>query len=76
MVAEDYRTAQIFNRFLMQRQSYASTDYGIKTLGQIEEELEQHIRFEERQLFNEIQQLANEAQLYIIAKHHVRLQTN
>ena len=48
----------------------ASTDYGIKTLGQIEEELEQHIRFEERQLFNEIQQLANEAQLHIIAKHH------
>ncbi|WP_421812422.1 hemerythrin domain-containing protein [Flagellimonas sp.] len=49
---------------------FTSTDHGIKTLGQIEEELERHIRFEERQLFNEIQQLANEAQLNIIAKHH------
>lgn len=41
-----------------------------KILGQIEKELEAHIRFEERQLFNHIQQVANSAQLNTIEKHH------
>lgn len=40
------------------------------SLGLIEEELEQHIRFEERILFNEIQKLASEEQLSIISKTH------
>ncbi|EPR72888.1 Hemerythrin HHE cation binding region [Winogradskyella psychrotolerans RS-3] len=35
----------------------------LKTLSKIEEELEQHIRFEERVLFPEIQKVATEAQL-------------
>lgn len=35
----------------------------LKTLSKIEEELEQHIRFEERILFPEIQKIATEAQL-------------
>ncbi|WP_276371201.1 hemerythrin domain-containing protein [Chryseolinea sp. H1M3-3] len=39
-------------------------------LGLIEEELEKHIRFEERQLFNEIQEVATPEQLAEIEKHH------
>ncbi|MAU16955.1 MAG: cation-binding protein [Muricauda sp.] len=42
----------------------------MKTLGQIEETLEQHIRFEERQLFNHVQQVASATQLEIIEKQH------
>lgn len=42
----------------------------IKNLGSIEEELEQHIRFEERTLFNEIQQIATPEQLIKIEEHH------
>ena len=34
-----------------------------KSIGLIEEELEKHIRFEERVLFNEIQAVANSEQL-------------
>nr|WKN35964.1 hemerythrin domain-containing protein [Tunicatimonas sp. TK19036] len=41
-----------------------------KALGLIEEELEQHIRFEERVLFNEIQQVATSEQLKVFDKHH------
>lgn len=41
-----------------------------KSLTLIEEELEQHIRFEERVLFNEIQKIATEKQLLIISKIH------
>jgi len=39
-------------------------------LTRIEEELEQHIRFEERQLFNEIQRVASPAQLAKIKNMH------
>ncbi|MBA6151233.1 hemerythrin domain-containing protein [Gelidibacter maritimus] len=41
-----------------------------KSLHKIEEELEQHIRFEERILFPEIQKTATEAQLALIAEVH------
>lgn len=41
-----------------------------KSLSKIEEELEQHIRFEERILFPEIQKVATEKQLQHIAKIH------
>lgn len=41
-----------------------------RSLHRIEEELEQHIRFEERVLFNEIQQVATEQQLKTILKLH------
>ncbi len=41
-----------------------------KHLSLIGEELEQHIRFEERVLFNEIQKVATEQQLIIISKLH------
>jgi len=41
-----------------------------KNLHKIEEELEQHIRFEERTLFPEIQKAATEEQLALIAEIH------
>jgi len=41
-----------------------------KSLNRIEEELEQHIRFEERVLFHEIQKVATEQQLQFIMDHH------
>lgn len=41
-----------------------------KSLHKIEEELEQHIRFEERILFPEIQKIATENQLAFIEKIH------
>ena len=42
----------------------------VKNLMQIEEELESHIRFEERVLFNEIQMIATEKQLEEIKTIH------
>lgn len=42
-------------------------------LSMIEEELESHIRFEERVLFNEIQQVASEEQLHLIDTLHDEL---
>lgn len=44
-----------------------------KSLNQIEEKLDEHIRFEERILFNEIQEVATEAQLQKIAEIHTEL---
>jgi len=41
-----------------------------KSLSLIEEELESHIRFEERVLFNEIQEIATEEQLKLISEKH------
>ena len=41
-----------------------------RSLNLIEEELDSHIRFEERILFNEVQRIATTAQLSSIAKHH------
>ncbi|WPP50607.1 hemerythrin domain-containing protein [Catalinimonas niigatensis] len=41
-----------------------------KSLSRIEEELEAHIRFEERILFNEIQETATDTQLKSISEHH------
>lgn len=49
---------------------FHKSDDLIKTLNRIEEELEQHIRFEERILFNEIQQAATEAQLQDMVDIH------
>lgn len=41
-----------------------------KSLSLIEEELEKHIRFEERVLFNEIQEIASPSQIMEINKRH------
>ncbi len=49
------------------------TDIAI-ALNSIEEELDSHIRFEERVLFNEIQEVASPDQLEDIEKHHNGIQ--
>ena len=50
-----------------------NTDVAI-ALNSIEEELDKHIRFEERVLFNEIQEVASAEQLLEIEKHHNGIQ--
>lgn len=57
---EHGRLTQLFN----------DTDGIKKSLDRIQDELEKHIRFEERILFNEIQKLATEKQLQTILKIH------
>lgn len=42
----------------------------LKKLTTVEEELESHIRFEERVLFNEVQEVASKEQLELIQLHH------
>ncbi|SDS56959.1 hemerythrin domain-containing protein [Winogradskyella sediminis] len=59
-LADHRRLKRLFN--------YKGDD--LKTLSKIEEELEQHIRFEERILFPEIQNKATEAQLRLIENIH------
>lgn len=49
---------------------FTQTENDTKTLIKIEEELEQHIRFEERILFPEIQKVATDAQLLHVEKVH------
>ncbi|TXD83062.1 hemerythrin domain-containing protein [Subsaximicrobium wynnwilliamsii] len=49
---------------------FAEKNEDTKTLSKIEEELEQHIRFEERVLFPEIQKVATEEQLRYIETIH------
>lgn len=49
---------------------FTSTGDDTKTLNKIEEELEQHIRFEERVLFPEIQKVATAEQLSSIENIH------
>lgn len=58
-VAEHRRIARLFN---------AQRDIE-RSLSRLEELLERHIRFEERVLFNEIQQVATPAQLERVARH-------
>ncbi|WP_425075916.1 hemerythrin domain-containing protein [Psychroserpens sp. S379A] len=49
---------------------FAKTEDAAKILSIIEEELEQHIRFEERVLFPEIQKVATDVQMLQIEKIH------
>ncbi|WP_111309749.1 hemerythrin domain-containing protein [Confluentibacter sediminis] len=49
---------------------FSETEKDANTLSKIEEELEQHIRFEERVLFPEIQKMASEKQLNLIEEIH------
>ena len=49
---------------------FSDTNTQATTLGKIEEELEQHIRFEERVLFPEIQKIASQEQLALIEDIH------
>jgi len=49
---------------------FENQDEKIKSLSLIEEDLENHIRFEERILFNKIQEIATENELALIASVH------
>ncbi|WP_339915852.1 hemerythrin domain-containing protein [Yeosuana marina] len=49
---------------------FSESEKNANTLSKIEEELEQHIRFEERVLFPEIQKIATEKQLNLIEEIH------
>tara|TARA_R110000868_G_scaffold147888_1_gene369510 strand:- start:1182 stop:1643 length:462 start_codon:yes stop_codon:yes gene_type:complete len=49
---------------------FTESDDEAKTLSKIEEELDKHIRFEERVLFPEIQKAATEKQLALIEEIH------
>ena len=60
----------ISNKSNTTKTNVVDTENATKSLHRIEEELEQHIRFEERVLFNEIQQVATKEQLEIIQKLH------
>jgi len=59
-ISEHRRLKRLFN----------DTNDLTKSLSLIEEELEKHIRFEERILFNEIQKIASEEELKIISTLH------
>lgn len=59
-ISQQKRLVRLFN----------DTDDIAKSLSLIEEELEKHIRFEERILFNEIQKVATKKQMKIIAQLH------
>ncbi|HSF52952.1 MAG TPA: hemerythrin domain-containing protein [Algoriphagus sp.] len=66
---EDPLIKQAISEHKRLRKLFASWEDPGKTLGQIEEELEQHIRFEERLLFPVIQETASAEQLDTIAKY-------
>jgi hypothetical protein len=65
---------QLVNKALSQHRRlsrlFVNSEEVEKSLSLIEEELEQHIRFEERVLFNEIQKAASTEQLELFNKHH------
>ncbi|MCK0132166.1 hemerythrin domain-containing protein [Flavobacteriaceae bacterium F08102] len=65
---ESVMRAQAAHRRLVRL--FQKTSNLTSVLTHIEEELEQHIRFEERQLFNEIQEVASPEQLSKIAEIH------
>lgn len=64
---EDPLIKQVLSEHKRLRKLFSSWENPEKTLGQIEEELEKHIRFEERILFPEIQEKATVEQLEAIA---------
>lgn len=53
---------------------FHDTENAEKSLNQLEEELDAHIRFEERILFNEIQKVATQEQLDKIEEIHSQLE--
>lgn len=65
---EDPLIKQAMSEHRRLRKLFNSWDNAEKTLGQIEEDLERHIRFEERILFPVVQEKASLEQLETIAK--------
>lgn len=69
---DDIMVKQALSEHKRLRKLFSTWEDSEKTLGQIEEELEQHIRFEERVLFPVIQEKATPTQLEEIAAHEER----
>lgn len=69
LAMEDPMIKQAVSEHKRLRKLFSNWGNPEKTLGQIEEELEQHIRFEERVLFPEVQKTATAEQLEAIAAH-------
>lgn len=57
------------------RRLFSASDRVERNLSLIEEELVAHIRFEERILFKEVQEVATEAQLKVIEEEHSKNMT-
>lgn len=66
--------AQLINRALLEHKElhrlFNTKENLSQTLSLLEEKLEQHIRFEERILFNKIQEIATPEQFAQIEKQH------
>lgn len=66
--------AQMINRALLEHrelhQLFNTDEHLSETLTKLEEKLEQHIRFEERVLFNTIQEIASPSQLAAVEAAH------
>lgn len=69
LAMEDPMIKQAVSEHKRLRKLFSNWGNPEKTLGQIEEELEKHIRFEERVLFPEVQKTATAEQLEAIAAH-------
>ncbi len=69
---EDPLIKQALSEHKRLRKLFSSWEDPEKTLGQIEEELERHIRFEERTLFQVIQEKASAEQLETIEEYGSR----
>jgi len=61
---------QVLNEHKMLLELFTNTDDVENSLKKLHVELKNHIRFEERILFNKIQEAATEHQLELIEKHH------
>lgn len=61
---------QALNEHLNLKKLFEETNKTIDTLKLIEKELENHTRFEERVLFNEVQKIATQQQLQLISDNH------
>ncbi len=70
--AEDPLIKQALSEHKRLRKLFSTWENPEKTLGQIEEELEKHIRFEERILFPIVQEKATAEQLEAISAHGVK----
>lgn len=61
---------QVLNEHRLLLELFTNNDDVENSLKKLHVELKKHIRFEERILFNEIQEAATEQQLELIEKHH------
>lgn len=71
--ADDPMIVQSLNEHRTIEGYFTSNDLSEELFENISVELDEHIRFEERVLFNRIQEAANEEELKLMEKHHAQL---